>query len=186
MAKQFESLKPVEGAARPLRQRLGLKGELALALLPTLVILAVLLFVNVLTEQRLLFASLSASAFLIYLDPEHGTNRMRTLIISQLSAAIFGLATYFLLGSVYLSAGIAMVVTIIFMITLDVVHPPAVSTSLSFALRAGDESNLVIFGLATAITATLIILQKAALRMLIHFSSSHFTHENDSAGGKKP
>jgi CBS-domain-containing membrane protein len=170
MAEQLESLKPVEGAARPLRQRLGLKGELALALLPTIVVLGVLLFVNILTQQRLLFASLSASAFLIYLDPEHGTNRMRTLIIAQMSAAFFGLVTYVLLGSVYASAGTAMVVTILFMIVLDVVHPPAVSTSLSFALRAGDESNLMLFALATAMTATLIFVQKGALRILVHFS----------------
>jgi starch phosphorylase len=35
----------------------------------------------------------------------------------------------------------------------DAVHPPAVSTSLSFALRAGNENNLVLFALAVIPTA---------------------------------
>lgn len=42
MSRRRESLKPVKGANRSLRCRLTLKGELALALMPTLVILAVL------------------------------------------------------------------------------------------------------------------------------------------------
>ncbi len=36
-----------------------------------------------------------------------------------------------------------MVGTIVLLILLDVVHPPAVSTALSFALRPGDESKLL-------------------------------------------
>ena len=59
-----------------------------------------------------------------------------------------------------------MVVTIGLMILLDAVHPPAVSTSLSFAFRAAAESNLVIFGLALAVTVTLVIIQRAALKLL--------------------
>lgn len=172
----MESLETKGKKTKSMRRRLGIKGELTLALLPTLVILGVLFFVNILTRQRLLFASLSASAFLIYLDPQHGTNRMRTLIVSQMSAAIFGLVTYILFGSVYMSAGVAMVGTILFMIIFDVVHPPAVSTSLSFALRAGDESNLVLFGLATLMTAVLIIVQRMALHIMNRFTD----HQSNS------
>jgi len=59
-----------------------------------------------------------------------------------------------------------MVLTILLMILLDVVHPPAVSTSLSFALRAGEESNLVLFGLAVGLTAVLVGLEQSALWLL--------------------
>ncbi|WP_416211784.1 HPP family protein [Nostoc sp. DedQUE05] len=38
-----------------------------------------------------------------------------------------------------MSGGTATIVTIVLMILLDVMHPPAVSTSLSFALKAGNE-----------------------------------------------
>ncbi|MEC4818085.1 MAG: hypothetical protein SAK29_33165 [Scytonema sp. PMC 1069.18] len=49
-----------------------------------------LAFVEVLSRQRLLFASLASSAFLIYLDPQHGSNTVRTLVLSQMMAASIG------------------------------------------------------------------------------------------------
>lgn len=170
MSQKRSSLKPLEGANRALRRRLNLKGEFALALLPTVTVLAMLGLVEVLSRQRLLFASLASSAFLIYLDPQHGTNSIRTLVFSQMMAASLGWITYLVFGSGYLSGGIAMVVTIILMILLDTVHPPAVATALSFALRAGKESNLVLFGLAVGITIMLVLLQRVALWVLAHFN----------------
>lgn len=151
---------------RRTRRRQGIRTELALALLPTVTVLAVLGLVEILSRQRLLFASLASSAFLIYLDPGHATNRVRTLVLAQMGAAGIGLAGYLGLGPGYLSAGVAMVATIVLMIVLDVVHPPAVSTALSFALRAGDEKNLVLFALAVAITAALVVLQRTALWLI--------------------
>jgi CBS-domain-containing membrane protein len=171
MSRDRSSLKPVEGANRALRSRLTLKGELALAAAPTVIVLSVLALVEVLSRQRLLFASLASSAFLIYLDPQHGTNTVRTLITSQMMAATIGLVTYLILGSGYLSGAIAMVATIVLMIVLDVVHPPAVSTSLSFALRAGNQSNLVLFGLAVGITVLLVGLERFALWLLARFNA---------------
>ncbi|ARV59051.1 HPP family protein [Nostocales cyanobacterium HT-58-2] len=165
--RELESIKP--GNSRK-RQRLTLKGEFALASMPTLVILTVLAIVEVLSRQRLLFASLASSAFLIYLDPQHGTNTVRTLVISQMLAATIGLLTYLALGSGYLSAGSAMILTIVLMILLDVVHPPAVATSLSFALKAGNKNNLVLFGLAVGIVAILVLLERCALWVLTHYS----------------
>jgi CBS-domain-containing membrane protein len=167
--KELQSLKPMEGAARPARRHLGIKSELLLALLPTATVLLVLGLVEVLTRQRLLFASLASSAFLIYLDPEHGTNSVRTLILAQLLAAVSGWATFVTLGPGYLSAGGAMIATIVLMIALDAVHPPAVSTAMSFGLRAGDESNLVLFGLALGITAVLVIMERAAVWLLARY-----------------
>lgn len=156
----------------PRRRRLGLKKEVLLALLPTATALLVLTFVEVLSNQRLLFASLASSAFLIYLDPEHGVNNIRTLFSAQMGSAAIGLLSYTTLGPGYVSAGVAMVLAIATMIALDTMHPPAVSTALSFGLRAEDETNLVLFGLAVTITALLVILQRAALWMLRRFSAN--------------
>lgn len=166
MSQDRESLKPVEGANRSLRQRLGLRGELALALLPTLTVLGVFAFVEVLSQQRLLFASLASSAFLIYLDPQHGMNSVRTLITSQLLAVLLGFGANLLFGPTYLAGGSAMAVTIVLLILFDAVHPPAVSTALSFALRPGDESNVLLFVLALGITVLLVGLERAALWLL--------------------
>ena len=168
--KRNSGLKSTQSSRHSIRNRLGLKGEFALAAAPTTTILIVMAFVEVLSRQRLLFASLASSAFLIYLDPQHGTNTVRTLIISQSMAAILGWIVYLLLGSGFLSGGIAMVLTIVLMIALDAVHPPAVSTSLSFALRAGNENNLVLFGLAVGMTAALVGLERSALWVLARYS----------------
>lgn len=113
-----------------------------------------------------MFASLASSAFLIYLDPQHGTNSIRTLALSQVMAASIGLVMYLLLGPGYASGGLAMVVTIVLMIVVDVVHPPAVATSISFAFRAGNESNLLLFVMALSIIVGLVLLQRGLMWLL--------------------
>jgi CBS-domain-containing membrane protein len=160
------TLEPIAAGARRRRDRLRLRDEFVLALLPTATVLLVLLVVDTVASQRLLFASLASSAFLIYLDPHHGTNSVRTLIVSQLTAASVGWATYSILGSGYVSSGTAMVLTIVIMIALDIVHPPAIGTAMSFALRAGDASNLLLFGAAVAMTAVLVVLERAVVWLL--------------------
>ncbi len=173
MEEEKDSLKPIEGASRPGRSRLPLQGELLLALAPTLTVLIVFALVEVLSNQRLLFASLASSAFLIYLDPQHGTNSVRTLAFSQMIAAGLGFGAYLLLGPGYVSGGIAMVLTIVLMIVADVVHPPAVSTSLSFAFRAGDENNLVLFSLALSIIVLLVVLQRGLTWLIVRIQKGH-------------
>ena len=92
------------------RAPLSLRQELGLALLPTVVVLLMLGYVEAFSRQRLLFASLASSAFLIYIDPEHPMNGVRTLVLAQSSAALIGFAADYLLGAGYLAAGVAMVV----------------------------------------------------------------------------
>lgn len=71
MSRNRPSVEPMEGATRSLRQRLSLREELMLATAPTLTVLSVLAFVEVLSQQRLLFVSLASSVFLGYLEPHH-------------------------------------------------------------------------------------------------------------------
>lgn len=170
-----ESLRPIAGADRSIRRRMGLKEELLLALLPTLIVLGVLGLVESLSGQRLLFASLASSAFLIYLDPQHGTNSIRTLVSAHMGAATIAVTIDLAMGAGYAAAGVSMVVAIILMITLDVVHPPAISTSLGFAFRNGEEKNLILFLLAVLVIAILVMLQRAVLYLL-----ARFTHPSNS------
>lgn len=59
-----------------------------------------------------------------------------------------------------------MVVTIVPMVLLDVVHPPAVSTSLTFVLGAGAETEAALFVLALGMTVALVVLQRTAVWLL--------------------
>jgi len=81
-------------------------------------------------------------------------------------AATLGWLTFLGFGSGYIAAGSAMVLTIVLMIVLDIMHPPAVSTALSFALKSSNENNLVRFGLAVGITVVLVVLERLALWLL--------------------
>ena len=154
------------------RASLSLRQELLLALLPTLVVLLMLAYVEAFARQRLLFASLASSAFLIYLDPEHPVNRVRTVALAQTCAALLGVGADRLLGAGYLAAGVAMVVTILVTISLRAMHPPAVSTSLSFAFRNAPASSLSLFGLSLLLILLLVALQQASLWMLRRWRSS--------------
>ena len=160
---------PVGDAPHRARERLGWRAEAFLLLMPTITILAVLGLVEAITRQRLLFASLASSAFLIYLDPRHTANSVRTLTISQLSAALFGFAASLVLGHGYASAAAALLATIAVMVLFNAVHPPAVSTSFAFALRAAPASNIGLFALAVAVTAVLVIVERASLWALGRF-----------------
>lgn len=164
MEKKRQTLKPIQRNRWGIRRRLGLKEELLLALLPTAIVLGALLLVEVLADQRLLFTSLASSAFLIYLDPHHRVNNVRTLVIAQMMAAVLGLLLFLILGPGYAAGGAAMVGTIVGMVLLDAVHPPAVGTSLIFAFRSGEAvSNLVLFMLAVGITASLVFIERFTL-----------------------
>ncbi len=142
------------------------RDELLLVSLPTCTVLLVLAFVEAMTRQRLLFASLASSAFLIYLDPEHQTNQVKTLIFAQSSAALIGFGAHGLFGAGYPAAALAMVATIALLVTTDFVHPPAVATSLGFAFRPTDEKSLALFGVALGMVAVLVAMERASLWLI--------------------
>lgn len=155
------------------RRHLGWRKELLLASFPTAVVLAVFAFIERFTHQRLLFASLGASAFLIYLDPEHTTNSPRTLLIAQLGGAAAGFVFVSLLGAGYWAAAAAMIATIALMLATHAVHPPAIATSLSFAFRDAPETDLGVFALALGMILLLIALERGSLWLLSkHLHSS--------------
>lgn len=166
MATAKRSTQPSTPRERRGRDRLSLRGELALAFLPTVTILLVLWALETLANQRVLFAALASSAFLIYLDPMHGTNTMRALSISHTGAALAGIAVAAVLGYGYAASAVAMVLTILLMVIVDAVHPPAIGTSLTFAYRSGSATNLQLFMIALAMVLLLAGLQRVVQYLL--------------------
>ena len=72
---------------------------------------------------------------------------------------------------------------ILFMILLNALHPPAVGTSLIFAFRAGEESNLVLFGLAVTMTVMLVLLEQWALWAMVRYTK-RANGKKDTASGR--
>ena len=62
-----------------------------------------------------------------------------------------------------------MVVIIAVLIVMDAMHPPAVSTSLTFAFLASAVSSLSLFGLSIGLIVLLVALQHLSLRLLRRF-----------------
>ncbi len=144
-------------------RRFDIKTEIALAIMPTMVIIVVLLLLEVFSKQQLLFSSLASSAFLIYLDPKHPTNRVRTLTVAQMSAAIIGYFVFLAMGPGYPSAALSMIIAIAVMILAKAMHPPAVSSALLFAFEYKQANTLFLFLLAVLLLVVLIGLQRASL-----------------------
>ena len=144
-------------------RRFDIKTEIALAVMPATIIIAVLLLLEAFSKQQLLFSSLASSAFLIYLEPKHPTNSIRTLAIAQLSAAIIGYLMYLLLGPGYFSAAASMIIAIAVMIVTHAMHPPAVSSALIFAFQPTRINTLMMFFFAVLLLVILIVLQRASL-----------------------
>ncbi len=134
--------------------------------MPATMIISVLMLLEIFTSQKLLFSSLASSAFLIYMDPKHPTNRVRTLIIAQISAALIGYLIFILLGPGYLSAAISMIIAIIVMISAKAMHPPAVSSAMIFAFQYTKPNTLMLFMMAVLLLVMLIVLQKLSLWVL--------------------
>ena len=145
------------------RRRHGIGGELLLAVPPTLVVLATVFAVELLRHERVLYASLASSAFLVYRDPGHQMNTVRVMVTAHVVGVLFGIGAALLLRPSYAAAAVAMVGTIVALVLLDAVHPPAVSTTLGFAFVAGQDTAVGYFLLALAMLVALILMQRASV-----------------------
>ena len=151
------------GPARVPRRRGGLPGEILLAVPPTIAVLGALLSIERLTGQHLLFASLASSAFLIYRDPTNPMNNLRVMVGAHVLAVVVGTAPALVLGAGYRAAGVALLLTIALLVVLNIVHPPAISTTLGFAFYAHQADTIPIFLLAIGMLVALVILERLAL-----------------------
>ncbi len=157
-------------------RRGGLVGELLLAIPPTGVVLATVLLVETLRHERILFASLASSAFLIYRDPRHPMKGVRVMVAAHIVGVALGVGARWLLGPGYAAGALAMIATILILVLGKIVHPPAVSTALGFAFFTPQPGAAALFLLALVMLAVLVGLQRAALWTLPRLDR-HTTHD---------
>jgi len=158
-AMPLPTLSPTRGPQR----RGGLLGEIVLAVPPTIAVLGALFAIERLTGQHLLFASRASSAFLIYRDPTNPMNNLRVMVGAHVLAVVVGTAPALLLGAGYRAAGVALILAIVLLVTLNIVHPPALSTALGFAFYAHQTATIPLFLLAVGMLVALVILERLAL-----------------------
>ena len=92
-------------------------------------------------------------------------------LVAALAGAVLGYGFHEWLGPGYLSAALALVSIIAVMISTNTMHPPAVSTALNFAFRAGTgEGNLALFGLAVGLVLVLLAVQRGSAYLVRRFT----------------
>ncbi len=166
ISSHFTEQMATSSASKKTFRRYDLQTDVLLALMPASVMVGVLLLLNLFGKQEVLFSSLASSTFLIYLDPQHPANSVRTLIIAQLSAAAISYLVYIVIRAGYTSAAISMIIAIAVMIIAKAMHPPAVSTALVFAFQQTKPNTLLMFFFAVCLLVILIILQRASLWLI--------------------
>lgn len=157
---------PIDSTPERIRhsnRRGGFMGEAALAIPPALTVIGVVLLIQGITSQKLLFASLASSAFLIYYDPLHRMNSVRVMAASQIIGCIIGIVSGAVIGSGYGAGAAAIIATILVLVALDLVHPPAISTALSFAFVTPHERTVLLFVTALVMLAALVVIQHLAV-----------------------
>lgn len=155
----------MQAGGRPER-RGGVVGEFLLALPATLTVLGALGLVEALRHERILFASLASSAFLIYRDPTHPMNGIRVMAGAHLCGVGLGTAAALLIGPGYGAGAAAMCATIAVLVLLNVVHPPAIATALGFAFYPQQHHAAGLFLVALAMLVALVVLELAATWMV--------------------
>lgn len=146
--------------------RRTLRNELLLALLPTMIVLGILIGLRLLAQQRILFASLATSAFLIYRDPRGIANRMSVFVPAHLIGLLTGLGVSLILGSSYAAAAVAMALTIFVLVLMQLVYSPAIATSLIFAFREQDAKTAALFVLALVMLVALVVMQRGLVLLM--------------------
>lgn len=136
-----------------------LKHRLLLASFPIIIVLIVL-EIEVVVRQHLLFTSLISSVFLIYLKPKDSMNDTLTIAISQVLAALTGYAFYSFFGVSYWVGASTLIVVTLLLVALNRFHPPAITTSLIFNYRTHQESDLTLFLLLLGLIILLFFLKE--------------------------
>jgi len=143
-----------------------LLAELTVAAPPTILVLAALYGTRTLVRQPVIFSSLAASSFLIYQAPRHPMNSIRVMATAQLIGWGAGMAASLVFGPGYTAGAAAMVVTIVLMIAIRVAHPPAISTTIGFALLGNHYGPALSFLIALTLIGGLALLQRVVIELV--------------------
>ncbi len=85
-------------------------------------------------DLPLLIASLGSTAVTLFALPKAPAASPKTAIVGQISSAIVGWGTQYLLGTEWYSCAVAVMLSLVVMVLLNSVHPPGGATALAAVL----------------------------------------------------
>ncbi len=140
--------------------------DIVLAVPPTVATFGILALVQHVAHERVLFAPLAVSAFLVYTDPHHGMNDLRPMVGGHLVALGLGCTAAAWLGGGYAAAALAMAATIVVLVLAGGIHPPAIATALAFGFVPFSRPAVGTFVACLAGLAVLVLVQRAAAHLV--------------------
>ena len=120
--------------------------------------LEVLILLSFYTNEPLILGSFGASIFILMATPESPFAQTRALVGGHFVATLIGLMSFNFLGSDLLFLGIALMLTVILMIVLEIPHPPAASNPIIVYLSFPDWGFILFPTLAGTILLLLLAL----------------------------
>ncbi len=94
-------------------------------------------------DLPLLLASLGSTAVTLFALPKAPAAKPRSAILGQLTSAIVGWGTQYLLGSEWYACAIAVTLALVVMVLLNCVHPPGGATALTAILTPQDWTFII-------------------------------------------
>ena len=107
-------------------------------------------------DLPLLVASLGSTAVTLFALPKAPAAKPKSAILGQISSAIVGWGTQFLLGTTWYSAAIAVMLALVIMVLLDCVHPPGGATALT-AILTPQEWTFIFAPVAIGVVFLVIV-----------------------------
>lgn len=89
-------------------------------------------------DLPLLIASLGSTAVTLFGLPKAPAAKPMAAIVGQISSAVVGWGTQYLLGSEWYACAIAVMLSLVVMVALNCVHPPGGATALTAVLTPQD------------------------------------------------
>ncbi len=125
--------------------------------------IAVVSYLSFVMGMPLMVASLGASAAILFGMPDSRPARPRNVIFGHLLSAVVAVVTVATLGCTFISAALAVTVSIVLMTVTDTFHPPGGATALFGVTSLASFEYVLVPVLAGALT--LLIVAMATRRL---------------------
>lgn len=126
------------------------------------------------TGAHWIIAPFGSSAVLIYYATSSPLAKPKNLVFSHIIAALVAISCVKLMGSIWYSMALAVMVATLLMAVTDTVHPPAGATALLCAIEGIDHYSFV---LMPVITGVLFLLLTAFLSSKIFPGVRPYPHK---------
>lgn len=118
-------------------------------------------------DKMVLISAIGASTFIVFTMPATASARAKNVIGSHVAGVASGAIFYFTVLPYFVEWPLAVGIAILFMLALDVIHPPAAGTALAVAINQAPFETLITIVIATTVLSLCRYLLRNHLKNLV-------------------